>query len=129
MASSLPLMISVACALAPAARPLTGRLRPGTTITKAIDDYVSDAVRAIQDFSDLAAPIVKSGVDAASPYVKAGADAAAPVVREGLSKTAEAAANAATAAERAALTEEQIRQLAKAGEVAGQVGDLSLIHI
>ena len=81
-------MISVACALAPAARPLTGRLRPGTTITKAIDDYVSDAVRAIQDFSDLAAPIVKSGVDAASPYVKSGVDAAAPVVREGLSKTA-----------------------------------------
>ena len=69
------------CALAPAPRPLAGR-RHGATITKAIDDYISDAVRAFQDFSDVAAPIVKSGVDAAAPIVKAGADAAAPVVKQ-----------------------------------------------
>ena len=59
--------------LAPASRPLPGRRR-GATITKAIDDLFSDAVRAVQDFSDVAAPIVKSGVDAAAPIVKAGAD-------------------------------------------------------
>ena len=120
----LAAIISVACALAPAPRPLPGRRR-GATITKAIDDYISDAVRAFQDFSDVAAPIVKSGVDAAAPIVKAGADAAAPVVKQGLSKTAEAAASGLSAAERAALTEEQIRQLAKAGQVAGQVGDVA----
>ena len=88
----LAALLSVAYALAPASQPLPGRRR-GTTITKAIDDYISDAVRAFQDFSDVAAPIVKSSVDAAAPIVKAGADAAAPVVREGLSKTAEAAAS------------------------------------
>jgi len=120
----LAAMVSLACALAPAPRPLAGRRR-GATITRAIDDYISDAVRAFQDFSDVAAPIVKSGVDAAAPIVKAGADAAAPVVKQGLSKTAEAAASGLSAAERAALTEEQIRQLAKAGQVAGQVGDVA----
>lgn len=118
----LAAMVSVACALAPP-RPLARQLR-GAPIVRAIDDYFSDAVRAFQDFSEVAAPIVNSAVDAAAPIVKSGADAAAPVVREGLAKTAEAAANAATAAERAALTEEQIRQLTKAGEVAGQVSDV-----
>ena len=120
----LAALLSVAYALAPAPRPLPGRRR-GATITRAIDDYISDAVRAIQDFSEVAAPIVKGGVDTAAPYIKAGADAAAPVVKQGLSKTAEAAASGLSAAERAALTEEQIRQLAKAGQVAGQVGDVA----
>ena len=97
----LAALLSVAYALAPASRPLPGRRR-GATITKAIDDLFSDAVRAVQDFSEVAAPIVKGGVDTVTPYVKAGA-----------------------AAERAALTEEQIRHLAKAGQVAGQVGDVA----
>jgi hypothetical protein len=120
----LAALLSVAYALAPASRPLPGRRR-GVTITKAIDDLFSDAMRAVQDFSEVAAPIVKGGVDTAAPYIKAGADAAAPVVKQGLSKTAEAAASGLSAAERAALTEEQIRQLAKAGQVAGQVGDVA----
>ena len=74
-----------------------------------------DAVRAIQDVDDLAAPIVKSGVDAAAPIVKA--RRRAPVVKQGLEDEVEAAASGLSAAERAALTEEQIRQLAKAGQV------------
>ena len=111
----LAAVLSVACALAPASRPLAiAGEASGATITKAIDDLKSGRRRAVR-LSGGRSAHRQVGRRRGSPYVKAGADAAAPVVKQGLSKTAEAAASGLSAAERAALTEEQIRQLAKGG--------------
>ena len=83
-----------------------------------------DAVRAVQDFSEVAAPIVKSGVDAATPTSRL---ARTPPRRwsAGPLEDGRGGGQRFVGGREGALTEEQIRQLAKAGQVAGQVGDVA----
>ena len=73
----------------------------------------------------MAAPIVKGASTRRLLIVKAGADAAAPVVKQGLSKTCRGGGQRIVGGRAGSVDRGADRQLAKAGQVAGQVGDVA----